>query len=257
MDPESNRGAVIQLREVSFSYDGPPVLEGVSLAVQAGEFLGLVGPNGGGKTTLLKIILGLLRPRSGEVRVFGMPPEKGRTHMGYVPQFAAFDRNFPISVRETVLLGRLGRTRMWGGYTHADKSIAAAMMREVHVWDIREQPLETLSGGQLQRVLVARALACEPRILLLDEPTANIDMRGEEDIFDLFRKLNERLTIVLVSHDIAFISRYVSRVACLNQTLVCHRTEAITGDIIEDLYGEPVRMIHHAHGPVDDARTGP
>jgi zinc transport system ATP-binding protein len=257
VDPESNREEVIRLREVSFSYGGPRVLEGVSLAVQAGEFLGLVGPNGGGKTTLLKIILGLLRPRSGEVRVLGMAPEKGRAHIGYVPQFAAFDRDFPISVRETVLLGRLGRTRVLGGYTRADKSIAAAVMREVHVWDIREQPLEALSGGQLQRVLVARALACEPGILLLDEPTANIDMRGEEDIFDLFRKLNERLTIMLVSHDIAFISRYVSRVACLNQTLVCHRTEAISGDIIEGLYGEPMRMIHHAHGPLKDASSGP
>ncbi len=257
MDPKSHTEEVIRLRDVSFSYGGPPVLEGVSLAVQAGEFLGLVGPNGGGKTTLLKIILGLLRPRGGEVRVLGMAPEKGRSQIGYVPQFAAFDRDFPISVGETVLLGRLGRTRVLGGYTRADRSIAAAVMREVHVWAIREQPLDALSGGQLQRVLVARALACEPRILLLDEPTANIDMRGEEDIFDLFKRLNQRLTIVLVSHDIAFISRYVSRVACLNQTLVCHRTEAITGEIIEDLYGKPMRMIHHAHGPPQDTRAGP
>jgi len=239
---------VIQIEDVSFAYPfGPPVLEHVDLAVDEGEFVGLVGPNGGGKTTLLKIMLGLLRPSSGRVRVLGRPPEEGRAEIGYVPQFATFPRNFPISVRDTVLMGRLGRTRPVFGYTRADRSAAEAVMRRTHIESLAGTPIERLSGGQLQRVLVARALVCEPRILILDEPTANIDLRGEEDIFDLLKALNRQLTIVLVSHDISFISRYVNRVACLNRTLVCHGTEAISGELIERLYGEPMRMIHHSH----------
>jgi len=239
---------VIQIEDVSFAYPfGPPVLEHIDLAVDEGEFVGLVGPNGGGKTTLLKIMLGLLRPSSGRVRVLGRPPEEGRAEIGYVPQFATFPRNFPISVRDMVLMGRLGRTRPVFGYTRADRSAAEAVMRRTHIESLAGTPIERLSGGQLQRVLVARALVCEPRILILDEPTANIDLRGEEDIFDLLKALNRQLTIVLVSHDISFISRYVNRVACLNRTLVCHGTEAISGELIERLYGEPMRMIHHSH----------
>lgn len=239
---------VIQIEDVSFAYPfGPPVLEHIDLEVDEGEFVGLVGPNGGGKTTLLKIMLGLLRPASGRVRVLGRPPEEGRSEIGYVPQFATFPRSFPISVRDTVLMGRLGKTRPVFGYTRADRAAAEAVMQRTHIQALEGTPIERLSGGQLQRVLVARALVCEPRILILDEPTANIDLRGEEDIFDLLKALNRQLTIVLVSHDISFISRYVNRVACLNRTLICHGTEAISGEVIEQLYGEPIRMIHHTH----------
>lgn len=237
----------IQVQDVSFRYTTPPVLEHINLVVEKSEFLGLVGPNGGGKSTLLKLILGLLKPTSGGVTVLGYPPEKGREHIGYVPQFAAFARDFPISVKDTVLLGRLGKTRVLGGYTKKDKAKAQAAMTQAHILELKDRPIETLSGGQLQRVLVARALACEPQILLLDEPTSNIDLRGEEDIFDLFRQLNETLTIVLVSHDIGFISRYVDRVACLNRTLVCHEPESISGGVIQQLYGAPIHMIHHIH----------
>jgi zinc transport system ATP-binding protein len=236
---------VIQVQDVSFSYGGSAVLKDVNLDLEKGEFLGLVGPNGGGKSTLLKVVLGLIKPSTGRVIVFGKPPEKGRAYIGYVPQWASFQREFPISVQQTVLLGRLGRTRAAGGYTKQDKAIVLKVMEKAHILDLRHRSIGNLSGGQLQRVLVARALACEPEILLLDEPTANIDQRGEEDIFDWFRELNTRLTILLVSHDIGFISRYVERVACLNQTLVCHRTEAISGEIIQNLYGTPMHLIQH------------
>ncbi|MEA3412230.1 MAG: ABC transporter ATP-binding protein [Pseudomonadota bacterium] len=237
----------IRIANLTFRYATPPVIDRVDLEVQKGEFLGLVGPNGGGKSTLLKIILGLLEPESGTVEVLGKPPRSGREAIGYVPQFAAFRRDFPISVEDTVLLGRLGKSGIMGPFGRRDRSIARVAMNEARIADLADRPIETLSGGQLQRTLVARALACEPEILLLDEPTANIDQRGEEDIFDLFESLNKRLTIVLVSHDIAFISKYVHRVACLNQTLVCHRTENINGELISELYGEPMRMIHHTH----------
>lgn len=244
---------IIELKDVSFSYDiGPPALEHVTLAVEEGEFLGLVGPNGGGKSTLLKLVLGLLRPGSGEVHVAGHEPQAARKLIGYVPQYARFARDFPISVEETVLLGRLGATRLLGGYRAADREVAHRVMKETEVLDLAGRPLGTLSGGQLQRVLVARALACEPRILILDEPTANIDQRAETEIFDLFQVLNRRMTIVVVSHDIGFISRYVTRVACLNRTLLCHRPAPIGAEMIERLYGIPVQRIPHGEA----GRTG-
>jgi len=236
---------VIVLENVSYAYDGIPALEGVSLEVEEGEFLGLVGPNGGGKSTLLRIVLGLLTADTGHVSVLGLPPARVRGELGYVPQFAAFRRDFPVTVEETVLLGRLGKTRALLGYRAHDHALARHAMEETGVADLHARPIETLSGGQLQRVLIARALACEPRILLLDEPTANIDLRAEVDIFDLLKTLNAHMTIVVVSHDIGFISQYITRVACLNRTLLCHTTSPISGDVIRQLYGAPVRMIRH------------
>ena len=241
---------VIELDQVYFSFGDFPVVDRVSLAVEEGEFLGLVGPNGGGKTTLLKLILGLLAPERGSVRVLGGDPVERRRHIGYVPQFATFVRDFPITALETVLQGRLGRTRLLGGYTAADRRIAHRVMEEAEIGGLEQRPINALSGGQLQRVLIARALASEPRVLLLDEPTSNIDLRAEADIFDLLKRLNARMTIVVVSHDIAFISSYVGRIACLNRTLVCHQPAALTPELIRQLYGEDVQAIahHHHHG---------
>lgn len=241
------RRPVIEVEDVSFSYGGPPVLEHVSLTVPRGEFLGLVGPNGGGKSTLLKVILGLLEPSAGEVWLLGQRPVQGRRAVGYVPQYASFPRDFPISVEETVMLGRLGRTRWWGGFSKADRHQARRAMADAETADLAGRPIASLSGGQMQRVLIARALACEPEVLLLDEPTSNIDLRAETDIFALLKQLTEHLTVVVVSHDVGFITQYVTRVACLNRTLVCHQTGALTGETIAALYGAPVRMIQHLH----------
>ncbi len=238
---------VIQIRNLSFSYDGPRVIESVELDIPDGEFLGVVGPNAGGKSTLLKLILGLLDPVKGEIRVLGVSPKRGCRHLGYVPQYPAFSRDFPITVEQTVLMGRLGQGRILGGYGRQDYQVAARAMRETEIFSLKDRQLSTLSGGQLQRVLVARALACEPRVLILDEPTANIDMRVETDIFDLLKEINQRMTIIVVSHDIGFISQYVDRVACLNRTLMCHHTAAIDGQMISDLYGSDVHMVEHVH----------
>ncbi len=245
---------IIELEDVSFAYDiGPPALEHITLRVEEGEFLGLVGPNGGGKSTLLKLVLGLLRPASGTVRVAGGAPREARRAIGYVPQYVRFAREFPISVEATVRMGRLGRTRLMGGYRAADRQAAQQAMTETDVLDLRQRPLGTLSGGQLQRVLVARALAGDPRILILDEPTANIDMRAEAEIFDLFKLLNQRMTIVVVSHDIGFISRYVTRVACLNRTLLCHQPAPIGTEMIGRLYGMAVQRIPHGETRATEA----
>jgi zinc transport system ATP-binding protein len=237
----------IAVKDVSFAYEGPPVLEHIHLTVDAGEFLGLVGPNGGGKSTLLKLIMGLLKPASGQIEVLGQPPSKGRGRIGYVPQFTTFSRDFPISVQDTVLLGRLVKARLLGGYRSRDREIAHRAMAQAQVLELRDRRLAALSGGQLQRVMIARALACEPEVLILDEPTANIDLRAEQDIFDLVKELDAQPAILVVSHDIGFISQYVDHVACLNRTLVRHRTDAIDGEVIKQLYGSSVRMIHHAH----------
>ncbi len=238
---------VISLQELSFSYDGPAILEGINLEVSAGEFLGIVGPNAGGKSTLLKIILGLLQPTSGQVRVLGRTPVEARRQIGYVPQYPEFRRDFPITVEDMVLMGRLGGAPLLGGYSQQDREVAKQAMAQTEILPLAKRHIETLSGGQLQRALVARALACQPQILLLDEPTANIDLRMESDIFDLLQQLKESMTIIVVSHDVGFISNYVGRVACLARTMMCHHATEIDGKMISALYAEPVQMIEHLH----------
>jgi len=241
------RGPVIELSGVTFSYGAAPVVEDVDLSVEEGEFLGVVGPNAGGKSTLLKLILGLIEPQSGRIRVLGRSPTAARRALGYVPQYPAFSRDFPITVEQAVLMGRLGTGSWFGGWRRADRTAAHRALSEVEADDLARRQIGTLSGGQLQRVLLARALVSEPCILILDEPTANVDQRLEGDIFDLLEEFGQRMTILVVSHDVAFISSYVKRVACINRTLVCHRTDAIDGQVIQDLYGEAVRMVAHAH----------
>ncbi len=235
----------IQLDKVDFSYDGARVLEEITLSVPAGDFLGMVGPNGSGKTTLLKIFLGLLRPTKGKVRIFGRAPERVRHFVGYVPQQAALDNSFPVSVMDVVLMGRLHRAPLLGGYARQDKQVAREVMADVKVDDLAGRRFGTLSGGQQQRVLIARALAGRPRLLLLDEPTASVDGRVEQDVYELLKKLNEKATIVLVSHDVGFISTYVRHVACVNRRLTCNPTEKITGEVIEACYSGPVHMLKH------------
>lgn len=239
--------SAIELNRVSFSYGGPPALKGIDLVVPDGEFLGIVGPNAGGKSTLIRIVLGLLEPQSGHVRVLGSSPIASRKFVGYVPQYPSFRRDFPITVEQVVSTGCIGKDHVRGDRWNRFRDLVLKSLDEAEVGELAARRIETLSGGQLQRVLLARALASSPRILLLDEPTANIDMRVETDIFDLLRQLNQRMTIVVVSHDVAFVSKYVHRVACLNTTLMCHRTEDIDGQTIHDLYGESVRMVAHVH----------
>jgi zinc transport system ATP-binding protein len=252
MNPQQT---VIALQDVTFSYGAAPVLERIELQVSDGEFLGIVGPNAGGKSTLLKLILGLLEPQSGDIRVLGMRPVDCRRLLGYLPQYPSFPRDFPITVEQAVLLGRLGTRvqRSWlgalspGRYNKADSLATRQALLEVEADDLANRQIGSLSGGQLQRMLLARALVVEPSILILDEPTANIDQRLESDIFDLLKRLNERMSILVVSHDIGFVSGYVTRVACINRTLVCHHADAVDGQVIQELYGENVHMVVHQH----------
>ncbi|PVV11530.1 MAG: ABC transporter [gamma proteobacterium symbiont of Ctena orbiculata] len=240
---------LIDIQALNFSYGSVATLSGIDLQVAEGEFLGIVGPNAGGKSTLLKLILGLLQPQSGTLKVLGRTPSAASKLLGYVPQYPSFPRDFPITVEQVVLLGRLGNgANLWPGRaSNADRTAVRHALDEVEADAIAKRQIGSLSGGQLQRVLLARALVGDPRILILDEPTANIDQRLEGEIFDLLKVINARMTILVVSHDVAFISRYVSRVACVNRTLICHRTEAVDSEVIQELYGKDVRMIAHGH----------
>ncbi len=208
---------IVHLEDVWVSLDGVTVLEGVSLTLHEREFIALIGPNGGGKTTLLRVILGLVKPYRGSVEVFGLPPKEGRRWIGYLPQYAAFDREFPITVLEVVLMGRYRGPLK--AYTEEDVDAAMKALETVGMAEYSHQRIGHLSGGELQRVLMARALVREPRLLLLDEPMSNIDPEMRESLYRLLVKLKERMSILLVSHDIAAVSTYVEKVACLNRRL--------------------------------------
>ena len=237
----------IQIENLVFSYGNARVLEDINLVIESGEFFGLIGPNASGKSTLLKLMLGLLEPDRGEISVLGNRPILSRVRLGYVPQFPTYQRDFPVAVSDVVITGRIGLTSIFGGYTEADRSKAGEVMAALEIEDIAGQQVSSLSGGQIQRMLIARALACDPEILIMDEPTANIDIRAEQDIFSLLRIYNTRMTIIIVSHDIGFISSYVGRVGCLNRTMICHTTAELSGTDINELYGKGIKMIDHRH----------
>ncbi len=238
---------VIDIDDVSFNYGSVPVLENISLKIHEDEFIGIIGPNASGKSTLLKLILGLLEPDKGTISKFNHDGKAQRNHIGYVPQHSTFSRDFPVTVGEVVMMGHITASSKFFRYSRKEIELAKQVMQKLEIEEIEKRQVGELSGGQLQRVLIARALVCQPEILILDEPTANVDMRIEEDIFSLLKNYSEHMTIIVVSHDIAFISGYVNRVACLNRTLVCHNTESISGKMIEELYDAPVKMIHHHH----------
>lgn len=240
-----NELPAIVIKELSFSYDAYPVLEDVNLFIPAGDFVTIVGPNGGGKTTLLKLMLGLLRPSRGEVRVFETAPQEARPRIGYMPQHSDLDPQFPATVMDVALMGRLGHGKAFGRYSRKDKEIAGRILEQVGLYDLRKKAFSLISGGQRQRLLLARALACEPDLLLLDEPTANLDMVMEGDLYELLHDLNQRLTIVMVSHDLGFVSKVVKKVVCVKRKVLMHPTSEITGQIINDIYGSPMRMVRH------------
>jgi zinc transport system ATP-binding protein len=236
---------VITIRHLWAGYDHEPVLEDINLSVKELDFVGLIGPNGGGKTTLLKVLLGLLPSMQGEVRVMGLSVEKGRRHVGYVPQSVEFDRDFPIRVWDVTRMGRLGKRRLLQRYTPGDNEIVAQALRDVGMLDLRDRPIGALSGGQRQRVYIARALAAQPRVLLLDEPMASVDAQVSTTLYELLSRLNEQVTILMISHDMSAVSSYVKTVGCLSRRLFYHGDKQLTPDMIAAAYGCPVDLIAH------------
>lgn len=237
---------VIEIKDLTVYYQRVCALSNVNLSVKNKEYLGIIGPNGGGKTTLLKALLGLVPPYSGKIEIFGKPPNKSQGTMGYVPQFTRFHRDFPIDVEETVLMGRLsGKTPIFHKYSKEDVDIAHSMMNKLELYPLRNRQIGQLSGGQLQRALIARALTMEPKILILDEPTASLDTESKSHIYSILDKLNSEMTIIMVTHDMNAVSSNVKTLACLNQELYYHGHSELSDDLIQDLYGCPIDLIAH------------
>jgi len=236
----------IHINNLTVSYNRTPALTDVCFDVADGEFLGIIGPNGGGKSTLLKAILGLIPVETGTVQIYGEDVKSRQTTIGYVPQFAALDRRFPITVLEVVLTGTLknGLTP-FHRYTVEDRDLARKTLSEVGIEALSGRQISELSGGEFQRMLIARALAVRPKLLLLDEPTASVDAASREQIYALLANLNQHMTIVLVTHDLLAVSSQIQRLACLNGRLVYHGEPELTQDVVNHLYGCPVDLIAH------------
>ena len=243
MDTENDHEIILD--DISFAYKQLNVLENVDLVIEKGEFASIVGPNGGGKTTLLKLILGLLKPNKGRITIFGKPPDQVRQRLGYMPQYAHLDMAFPASVMDVVLMGRLKKSSLW--FSKKDRTAVFNAINEVGMSDFVNTGFNELSGGQKQRILIARALCNSPDILLLDEPTANVDIQTEENLFSILQKLNSKMTILLVSHDLGFVSQYVKSVICVNRRVVIHPTTLVNGAIIKDIYHGDLKMVRHDH----------
>ena len=227
---------IAELSHVTFAYNGEAALQDVNLTVYAGDFIAMIGPNGGGKTTLLKLILGLLKPDQGEVRVNGRPPQKVSASIGYVPQDVHINSSFPVTALDVVLMGKLEPGKRWARDSAANRREALQALDRLQMEEHALKKIGELSGGQRQRVFIARALVTRPQLLLLDEPTASIDTKGQADFFRLLKELNKDVTILVVSHDLLVISRYVKSVACVNKHLHYHDQAEITGEMLETMY---------------------
>lgn len=236
--------AVIRLENVSFGYDRSEVIRDATLTVEHGDFACIIGPNGGGKSTLLKLMVGQLTPQCGQVRVLGTAPEQARARIGYLPQVIRLDPQFPVTALGVVLMGRL-RGGRFAPLGRADRARARDALREVGLADLERRHFAAMSGGQRQRVLIARALAGEPELLLLDEPASSLDINAEEQLYELLKELNRRLTVVVVSHDVAYVSKYVRTAICVNRHVHTHATRELAGEVIRNLFGREIRVVHH------------
>ena len=214
--------AVIEIDNLSFAYDKDIILENINLTVEPLDFLAIIGPNGGGKSTLLKLILGQLTPKSGTIKVFGDSPKNQLSNIGYVPQNTNVNTDFPIKVIEVVLMGHIGEKRPLFGYGKDEIACAKGALAQVGMEDYANVRIGDLSGGQRQRVMIARALCAHPKVLILDEPTSSIDTKGQKEIYSLLKKLNEQITIIVVSHDISVILEYANKAAYVNRNLAFH-----------------------------------
>jgi zinc transport system ATP-binding protein len=214
--------SIIAIENLSFSYEKDTILEDINLHVKAKEFLAIIGPNGGGKSTLLKLILGIETSKIGSIKIFDEKPSKNLTKLGYVPQNTNVNTDFPIKVIEVVMMGHVGHKRPLIGYKKEEVACALASLKQVGMEKYADKKIGSLSGGQRQRVMIARALCSHPKILLLDEPTSNIDTTGQKEVYELLKKLNQHITIVVVSHDISVILEYASSVLHVNKKAAYH-----------------------------------
>lgn len=233
----------VKIENVTVYYGQTLAVSGVSLDIPEGEYVGIIGPNGGGKTTLLKAILGLIPVHSGKIEIFDKKLTRNRKLMGYVPQLASMDKRFPISVLEVVLTGRLNQgLSPFFKFRSEDREKAYEALERVGIEHLADRQISALSGGEFQRMLIARALAVNPKILILDEPTASVDVSSRDQIYRLLEELNKEMTIILVSHDLLAVSSQVSKLVCLNEELIYYGKPELTEKVATNLYGCPVEL---------------
>jgi len=236
----------VEIKGLTVRYGDIKALDDIWLEVKDGDYLGIIGPNGSGKTTLLKAMLGLVETCSGSVRVYGEKPPGTSFLTGYVPQMSVLDRNFPVSVFEVVLSGRLGPgLKLMHRYSRKDMAYTEEMLVKTGIHDLKNRRISDLSGGEFQKMLIARALAVKPKLLLLDEPTANVDAKARDQIYSLLGELGKMITIVLVTHDLLAISESVRSLACLNAKLVYHGEARFDEEVVRAVYGCPIDLIAH------------
>lgn len=242
----SATGPVIEITNMSFSYGSGLVLDSANLQLEQGDFCGMIGPNGGGKTTLIRLCLGVIEPVEGTVRLLGGDPKKTRQRAGYIPQEVSTNMSFPISVIEVVLMGLAHKRGLFKRFTRQDRDMAYAILHEFNLHELANRQIGELSGGQRQKVLLARALVAQPEILFLDEPTASIDASGQNEIYDYLKKINDHGTTILVTtHNVGAISTYIKSIACVNRYLHFHADGKMDEELLKNTFGCPVDIIAH------------
>ncbi|MDQ2179469.1 metal ABC transporter ATP-binding protein [Marinifilum sp. D714] len=232
---------LLELKSINAAYDDKLVLKDVDLVVNQNDFVGIIGPNGGGKTTLLKVILGILKPVSGEMHVNG-------STIGYLPQINQIDKKFPISVQDVVLSGLMGVKKLFGKYSPENRKRANELMDQMGILHLKKKNIGELSGGQLQRVFLCRAIISDPQLLILDEPDTYVDSNFEGELYDILDQLNDHIAIIIVSHDVGTICSHVKTIACVNQTLCYHDSNIISQEQLK-AYNCPIDLITHGEVP--------
>ena len=235
---------VLRVKHVGFHADNRAILTDITFDIAQGEFMAIIGPNGGGKSTLLSLIMGLLPCSEGSIELLGQSPQKGRINVGYLPQFTHWDMTFPLSVLEVVLMSTL-KKNLLGYASKSDKHKALSMLEKVGLLHLKDQRIHALSGGEKQRVLLARCFMHNPLFYILDEPTTSVDTHSQVDIYALLRSFYQTTSVLVVTHDLTGITPMVTKIGCLNQTLTCHNPEELDGHAIEHSYGCPIEMIGH------------
>jgi len=235
---------IIDVHQLDFTYEKNLILEEVSFSIARGEFIGIFGPNGGGKTTLLKLLMGFLQPTKGTIHLFGKSPKQVRKKLSYVPQISRYDRQFPVSVLELVLMGLLSNAPWWGGVLSSHKKKALNALQKVGLLELKDRAFGTLSGGQAQRALIARALVNDPELLLLDEPTASVDPDAQKEIHQLLSQLKGNMTILMVTHDLQPILNKAEKLFCVQRKVTTYLPQELCQHFALGLYHSPLPIVN-------------
>ena len=239
---------IVEFEDVNFNYDNSAILSDINFVIEKNDFVAIVGPNGGGKSTLLKLILAQLSPTKGKIKVFGNKNYKSLEKIGYVPQFITHQSDFPLRLIDMVLQSKLRSNSLFARYSKSDKQKAQKILDRLQIGEFKDRFLAELSGGQRQRALIARALIDDPKLLILDEPTASVDITVEKDIYEILKDLNKDMTIILVTHDVNFVSKYVNKVFCINRYLHTHKLDELESHNAEEAYNNSMKIITHKCG---------